>query len=376
MTINVAILGYGLSATTFHIPFITTTPGLALHSIVQRSPTETNSAVKDHPSIKAYRSTAELYAAPETSEVSLVVVTTSNTTHFSYCKEALENGKNVVVEKPFATSSKEADELIALAEKVGKTLTVFQNRRFDSDFLSLRALLSATPSPFGKLVSIESHYDRFKAVEVNPSDTRAWKREQSYGNGTLWDLGTHLIDQALTLFGLPVRVFGQIRDERGASVNPKAIWGEDGFLDDFFEATLYYDGREEGERGFVVRLEAGTQSLRERQVRFIVRGSEGGWVKYHLDPQEDQLKGGLLPTAAEFGVEDESIHGTFITPDGTATKTPSQKGNYGKFYSNLVSAINGEKQLVVKPQEAADVIRLIELLGESNRQGKVLAVSR
>lgn len=302
MTINVAILGYGLSATTFHIPFITTTPGLALHSIVQRSPTETNSAVKDHPSIKAYRSTAELYAAPETSEVSLVVVTTSNTTHFSYCKEALENGKNVVVEKPFATSSKEADELIALAEKVGKTLTVFQSnlqplrsltpmydglnandyivdRRFDSDFLSLRALLSATPSPFGKLVSIESHYDRFKAVEVNPSDTRAWKREQSYGNGTLWDLGTHLIDQALTLFGLPARVFGQIRDERGASVNPKAIWGEDGFLDDFFEATLYYDGREEGERGFVVRLEAGTQSLRERQVRFIVRGSEGGWVK-------------------------------------------------------------------------------------------------
>lgn len=127
MAINLVVLGYGLSAKINHIPFIRNTPGLALHSIVQRSPTATNSASQDHPGVKTYSTTTEFYASPDSSEVSLVIVTTSNNTHFSYCKEALENGKNVVVEKPFTTSSKEADELIALAEKKGKVLTVFQS---------------------------------------------------------------------------------------------------------------------------------------------------------------------------------------------------------------------------------------------------------
>lgn len=127
MTINIAILGYGFSAKTFHIPFILSTPGLTLHSIVQRAPTDFNSAAKDHPTVKTFRSTDELYTSGESSDISLVIVTTSNITHFSFCKEALENGKHVVVEKPFTTSSKEADELVALAEKHGRVLTVFQS---------------------------------------------------------------------------------------------------------------------------------------------------------------------------------------------------------------------------------------------------------
>lgn len=128
------------------------------------------------------------------------------------------------------------------------------------------------------MVSLESHYDRFKPLETVSGEKRAWKKEQSYGNGAIWDLGSHLIDQALTLFGIPARVIGQIRDERGASNNLSAIWGEEGYLDDFFEATFYYDG-EDKKRGFVVRLEAGSLSLREKQLRFVVRGTEGGWVK-------------------------------------------------------------------------------------------------
>lgn len=132
MTINVAILGYGFSAKIFHIPFILTTPGLTLHSIVQRSPTDSSSASKDHPTVKTFHSTDELYASQESGDISLVIVTTSNTTHYSYCKEALENGKHVVVEKPFTTSSKEADELVALAEKHRKVLTVFQSSYYSS----------------------------------------------------------------------------------------------------------------------------------------------------------------------------------------------------------------------------------------------------
>lgn len=132
MTINVAILGYGFSAKTFHIPFILSTPGLTLHSIVQRSPTDSNSASKDYPTVKTFYSTEELYTSDESNDISLVIITTSNTTHFSFCKEALENGKHVVVEKPFTTSSKEADELVALAEKQRKVLTVFQSSYYSS----------------------------------------------------------------------------------------------------------------------------------------------------------------------------------------------------------------------------------------------------
>lgn len=132
MSINVAILGYGFSAKIFHIPFILNTPGLTLHSIVQRNPTESNSVSKDHPAVKVFRSAEELYASDESDNISLVIITTSNSTHYSLCKEALENGKNVVVEKPFTTSSKEADELVALAEKKGKVLTVFQSSYYPS----------------------------------------------------------------------------------------------------------------------------------------------------------------------------------------------------------------------------------------------------
>lgn len=150
MSINIAILGYGFSAKIFHIPFILNTPGLTLHSVVQRNPTDTNSVSQDHNTVKCFRSTEELYASAESSDISLVIITTSNATHFSYCKEALENGKHVVVEKPFTTSSKEADELVALAEKQGKVLTVFQSNCHHSplitsyDFLGENQILTDT----------------------------------------------------------------------------------------------------------------------------------------------------------------------------------------------------------------------------------------
>lgn len=361
MPANVCVIGYGLSAKVFHIPYILLTPGLHLHSILQRNPTPENDAARDHPGVKVHPSLEAVCADPE---IRLVIVGTSNAQHYPMAKALLEAGKDVAVEKPFTVKPEEGDELCALAKEKVRLLTVFHNRRFDADFLTLRRLIAA--NTFGQIVSFETHFDRYKAPGAKKD---SWKTQAVAGNGILFDLGSHLLDQALTLFGLPDRVFASVRDERQNSSEPKAQWGEDGFLDDAFDAMLFYDS------GLVVKLVANATSLCERQIRYIVRGTEAGYVKHGLDLQEDQTKAGMAPSDPKFGVETEEHWGVLTTPQGSK-KVKSEDGVYIKWFQNLSDALEGKAEIEVKPEQAANVVRLLTLMGQSSREKRVLDVAK
>ncbi|KAI5820653.1 hypothetical protein BZA77DRAFT_82052 [Pyronema omphalodes] len=374
MPINTCILGYGLSARTFQIPYIQLLPQFHLHSILQRTPTADNNAAQDHPGVKVYNNINDVCADPE---IQLVIVSVANSVHYSITKQLLEAGKDVVVEKPFTVKAEEADELCQLAREKNRVLTVFQNRRWDADFQTLQTLLSE--KKLGEIVSLESHFDRYKSPS---SRKESWKTVPQPGNGVLFDLGAHLVDQVLTLFGLPHRIYGNVRDERGNSQDPDAKPGQEGFIDDAFDAVLYYDkpldsskgGIEIPKRGMVVKVSASQTSLCEKQVRFIVRGTEAGWVKYGLDLQEDQTKAGVRVEDQAFGRETEEMWGTLTRPDGSE-KVESKRGFYRGFFENLATAIeDGRETLKVKPEEAADVVRVLEAVVRSELEGRVVTL--
>ncbi|KAF8531446.1 ABC transporter [Trichophaea hybrida] len=356
MAINTCVLGYGVSARIFQIPYILLTPGLRLHSILQRTG---DSASHDHPTAKLHRDISTVLSDPD---IHLVIVSTSNASHYPITKSLLLAGKHVVVEKPFTIIASEADDLVALAKETGRLLTVFHNRRWDADFLTLRRLLSE--NTFGTLVSLRSHFDRYKPDNAR---TPTWKAQQVPGNGVLYDLGSHLVDQSLVLFGVPDRVFASVRDERGSSADPTKGYGEEGFIDDAFDAVLYYDRRLQG---------ASITSLCERQVRFVVRGTKAGWEKWGLDLQEDQTKEGMKVEDEEFGVEKEGEWGVITTPGKGSERVQEERGWYRGFFENLVEALEGKAEVEVKAEQAAGVVRVLECLGRSEKEGRVLDVPR
>ena len=215
--IIVGIAGYGMSAQYFHAPFIHANDKFNLKKIYER---KSDNSKKDFPYIEVVRDFESLI---NDKEIDLVIISTPNSTHFNYTKDALHAGKNIIVEKPFTPTSKEADELISISQKQNKVLSVFQNRRWDSDFLTVQKLIDG--NFLGKLVEYESHYDRYKIIINHGS----WKEQESVSHGILFDLGTHLIDQALVLFGLPKSLWADIRIQRDGSV-----------VEDTFEIVMYY----------------------------------------------------------------------------------------------------------------------------------------
>lgn len=239
-----------------------------------------------------------------------------------------------------------------------------KDRRFDSDFLTLVKVLPKV----GELVSLETHYDRYKP-DTTPNASKSWKSAQVPGNGTLFDLGVHLLDQVVHLFGMPQRLFGDVRDERRCSINPSATWGQEGFVDDFFTATLYYSSTSQHKKPFTVRVEASTLSCQTPQLRFVLRGVDGSWVKHNLDTQEAQLKAGGMPGTRGFGVEEEEHFGKLELKDGSVERTVAEVGDYGRFYKEIA-----EGGIAVPAEEAVRAIKLVELIGESSRLGKVLDI--
>ncbi|KAG6108335.1 hypothetical protein E4U14_003692 [Claviceps sp. LM454 group G7] len=365
---NVGIIGYGLSAKIFHIPFIATTPQFKLHSIVQRSPREGNSAPHDHPDIKHHTEVATLLADPD---LHVVVISTPPDTHFQLIKAALEAGKHVLAEKPLVPTSAEADTLTALAREKKRLLCVYQNRRWDSDFLLVRHLLSE--DQLGRVLEFNTHMDRYRAEA--PTN---WKSTVGIpdGGSALFDLGTHLIDQVYLLFGMPQAVQGRLLSQREGRMdfhNPDAVF-----------AQLTYPG------GMLVHVRISALSTETNQPRFWVRGSKGSFHKFGPDPQEDQLKDGMSPLDERFGRDSSDSMRLVLVGNTEAAGQQQAKSQmrevavpdlqpqtYTAFYAAWGKAVESgnEEDVPVKPSQARDVLRLIEAVVESAKSGKDVAIA-
>ncbi|RMZ78666.1 hypothetical protein DV738_g3789, partial [Chaetothyriales sp. CBS 135597] len=361
---RVGVIGYGLSAKIFHIPFVNDVSDFKLYAIVQRSPKPDDDAAKDWPGVKVYRSAEELIADPD---VDVVVVTTAPVSHFELAKKAIENGKHVIVEKPFTPTSKEAFELAELAKSKGVLVTVYQNRRWDQDFLTLKKILA--DGSLGRVVEFNTFFDRHRP---EPKAQARWQDVQSPGTGAVYDLGTHLIDQAVALFGIPSSITGFTGRQRKGQGKESS--------DDSFTAILRYqtDEDEEGELGLTVVAKAAVISCEEKQLRYWVRGEKGSWKKWGLDTQEDQLRQGLRPGAEGYGIEVEP--GVLTTSDNQGEISSTRvKGvepkTYSEFYRKFAAALNGAKdEIPVDATTAAEVIKLVELVRESSYQRRTLDV--
>ncbi len=338
--IKVAMAGFGKGGSIYNAPIISSIDGLEISKILTNSPENIKTANQDFPEAMVVSGYDTILQDPE---IDLVIITTPNHFHKEFAEKALNAGKNVVIEKPFTPSVKEAKDLIHLASSKNKILSVHHNRRFDSDFLSIQKLLKQ--KKLGELVSYTTHFDRFRN-EVKDS----WKEEkQNPGSGILYDLGSHLIDQALVLFGLPSEVFADIRIQR-----------ENAKVPDYFELLLFYSNLK-------VSLNAG-MLVKEKGPTFSIHGSKGSFIKYGDDPQEEQLKNGLKPDGnSDWGIESEKIWGNLNTIEETRT-LESERGDYRIFYQNIYNAITSNEELLVKPEQARDVIKVIELAIQSNAE--------
>jgi len=343
--IHVGLAGFGMAGKVFHAPLVRANPRLRLTHVLER---HGNDAQAGYPGIAVVRDIDELLHSP----VELVIIATPTATHFDLAAKSLKAGKHVVVDKPFTADSRQAQELIDLARRQQKLLSVFHNRRWDADFRTLTDLLQR--QQLGRLVQYESHFDRYRPV-LNP---KGWREIPSLGSGTLFDLGSHLIDQALSLFGLPQAVYADIRSEREGCVT-----------DDSFELILDYP-----------RLKVTLKSsmlVREPGPRFLVHGTSGSYLKYGIDPQEEALKQGHTPaTTANWGSEPEQDWGILHTDAGGSQfrgKVPSLPGCYPAYYDNICQAIREGAELAVKPEDGRNTIRLIELAVESNREKRRIA---
>src|SRR5271165_4856959 len=338
--IDVGLVGFGFAGRTFHAPVIAAVEGLRLAAILQRHGSEAQQA---YPDARLVRSLDELLAIDS---IRLVVIATPNTTHFDLARQCLLAGRDVVIDKPFATTYAEAAELVDLANDKKRLLSVYQNRRWDGDFVTLQRLLA--DGKLGRVVLLESHFDRFRPQLKD----NAWRERPEPGSGVLFDLGPHLIDQAMVLFGTPEAISADVRIERdGAAV------------DDAFDVVLHYPGMR-------ALLRAG-MLVSTPTPRYIIHGTKGGHLKFGLDPQEDALKRGEKPAGESWGHEAPDQWGTLHVAQGNsfaAEKLATLPGDYRRYYQNIRDAILGTAPLAVTPEQALSVMRALELALESSRR--------
>ncbi|AVR95821.1 oxidoreductase [Pseudoduganella armeniaca] len=341
---SVGLIGYGLGGATFHAPVIAAVPGLRLARIASRSArAETLGA---YPGVQLDDTPQAMLDDPA---IALVVVCTPNFSHYALAKAALLAGKHVVVDKPFVLSSAEGDELVALARQQGVQLSVFQNRRWDGDFLTLRQVV--TSGELGAVHTYRAHFDRYA-----PQVKARWKEGAQPGAGVLWDLGSHLIDQALVLFGMPRSVTAHLSKQRdGAQV------------EDAFELVLDFGATK-------AVLHAGAL-VREPGPRYQVHGTQGSFVKHGIDPQEAALKLGSRPGDAGWGHDAPADWGTIIAADGSRRTVETIPGAYEAFYRGIYHAVADGAQVPVKPEEAVDVVRVIELALRSHHERRTIDVT-
>ncbi|MFB9215238.1 oxidoreductase [Vibrio sinaloensis] len=339
--IKTAVVGYGFSAKTFHIPFVTTLAEFELSAI---STSNQQAVAQDWPSAAHYSSAHDMLSQ---SDAELVIITAPNDVHFELAKLALENGKHVIIEKPFVTRVEDGEELIKLAEQKQRVLSVYHNRRWDGDFLTVKKMIEQ--GEFGELKHFESHFDRFR-----PQVRQRWREQATEGGGILFDLGPHLLDQALALFGLPEAITAQCSIMREGSNNV-----------DHFDLTLHYPGH-------VAVLHADLFSAHPNQ-RFTIKGSKGSYVKYGLDPQEERLIAGQRPEQPCWADEETDQYGRFYDGEGQRT-IATERGGYQHYFVKIAESIKHQTPPPVSAEESLWNIKLIDLAMESNRTGQTIAV--
>ncbi|OOV19578.1 Gfo/Idh/MocA family oxidoreductase [Flavobacterium sp. LM4] len=341
--IKTALLSYGMSGKVFHAPFLDLHPGFELLGSWERSK---KLIQEDYPTVKSYPLIDELLA----DDVDLVIVNTPVGTHFEYAKKVLLAGKHAVVEKAFTTTVAEAEELAQIAKEKGLKLAVFQNRRWDSDFKTIQKIIN--DGLLGDLVEAEFHFDRYNPI-LSP---KAHKETVNDGAGILKDLGPHLIDQAVCLFGSPKSVFADIRYTRENSV-----------VDDWIDLLLIYED-------FRVRLKAGF-FVREAHPAYTIHGKKGSFLKQRGDVQEDELKIGKKPNHDSWGTELDSFEGLLHTEiDGKPIreKIKTLQGNYFEYFDGVYNAIVNNKPEPVTAQDGVKVMQVIEAAIASNVQKKII----
>lgn len=346
--IRTGLAAYGMSGQVFHAPFISTNPHFELTAVAERS--KELSRAK-YPHVRIVRSFDELIGIDE---LDLIVVNTPDSTHYDYARRALLAGKHVVVEKPFTTTAEEGEALIALAAEKGLTLSVYQNRRWDCDFLTVKEILSK--GLLGRLVEFESTFPRYRNF-IKPN---TWKETGESGGGLTYNLGAHLIDQAVQLFGMPQAVFADISTLRTG-----------GKVDDYFIIHLLKPAKAPEVK---ITLKA-SYLMCESEPRFVLHGTEGSYVKHGLDPQEADLTKGLLPDTPHWGEEDKSHWGMLHTEkDGNVLREPypTLPGNYGAFYENIYQSVRHGRPLQSDARGVIGVIRLIEAAWQSRRTQQVI----
>jgi predicted dehydrogenase len=335
-----------MSGWVFHAPFIANDPHFKLYAVWERSK---NLAEEKYPDIKTIRTLEALLADDA---IELVIVNSPNYTHYDYTKKALLAGKHVVVEKPFTVTVEEGSELIALAKTENKILSVYQNRRYDSDYKTIKKIVAE--KLLGDLIEAEFHFDRYSEI-LSP---KVHKEIPGPGTGTLYDLGSHLIDQALQLFGMPDAVFADIRIIRPISK-----------VDDYFDLLLYYSTLR-------VRIKSSYQ-VREPLPGYVLHGSKGSFIKPKTNVQEIALQAGEVPGGKDWGMEPESERGLLHTENkGKIIREyiKSERGDYGEYYKAIFNAIRNDGAIPVISKEALDVIKIIEAAFKSSKLSQVVTL--
>jgi predicted dehydrogenase len=342
--IKTALLSFGMSGKLFHAPFLHVLSQFQFYAVWERTK---KLAQEKYPAVKTYNDLDDLLLDKD---VELVIVNTPNYTHYEYAKKALLAGKHVVVEKPFVVKAEEGEDLMRIAANKGLVLSVYHNRRFDSDYRSIQQIVKE--GWLGAIVEAEFHFDRFKE-ELSP---KIHKETPGPGTGALYDLGSHIIDQALQLFGQPQAVFGDLR-----IVRPHSL------VDDYFELLLYYPALR-------VRLHS-SYLVREALPAYILHGYKGSFIKQKTNMQEEALADGLLPVGEDWGKEPEEQSGLLHTEkEGKPIKEyiTSPRGNYSDYFTGLYKSIRESDPIPVTAADGLDVVRIIEAAIQSSREGRII----
>lgn len=346
--LRVALVGYGLAGAVFHAPLVAVTDGLALAAVVTGNPERSEQARREHPGVSVFATPEQLW--DRSADYDLVVVATANAGHVPVAEAALDAGLPVVVDKPLAPTVEAATDLVAAAERSGRLLTVFHNRRWDGDFRTVRRLVAA--GELGDVHRFESRFERWR-----PEPKPGWREsgDPADAGGLLFDLGSHLVDQAVQLFGLPTSVYAEVaRRRRAVAVD-----------DDTFVALTHAGGTVSHLWMSAVAAQLGP--------RFRLLGSRSAYVKYGLDPQEEALRRGARPTPAGWGRESASAYGR-LGVAGRGAPVPTDAGDYPAFYAGVLASLRTGAPPPVDPADAVEVLRILAAARSSATDGRVVTL--